>query len=106
MELKHENRPSEIPAGVDVRMEGPFVVGLSYYAKRRDGKIVKCSIEFGDGKRPTREEVSEQIAEFKKDMATDGFEPLTKAEFWNYRCMALFGEVLPMPGALEWEAVV
>jgi hypothetical protein len=104
MELKHENRPSELPAGADYRMEGPIVCEFTYYAKNEAGKIVSTKVRFPCGQIPTPAELAREIADCRAELAgAEGYAEINKAEFWRHICSAKTGELLPMPGNLAWE---
>ena len=105
MELKHEHRPSELPAGADYRMEAPIVCEFTYYAKNAAGKIVSTKLSFPCGQITTPAELSREIDECSSELAgADGYAEINKAEFWRHICSDKTGELLPMPGNLAWES--
>lgn len=104
MKTKHENRPSEIPAGIDVRMEAPVSCEFTYYAKNEDGRVVSTKIRFPFGQIPTQAEIAQQVAECRDSLSgAEGYAELTKPEFWRHITIKKAGELLPMPGSLDWE---
>lgn len=105
MEQKHEHRPSEIPAGIDTRMEAPVSCEFTYYAKNEEGKVVSTKIRFPFGQIPSQAELARELAECRAELAgAEGYKEMTKPEFWNHISIKKAGELLPMPGSLDWES--
>lgn len=88
---------------VDTRMEAPIRIAMRYYAKDSNGTVKVLVLDFPNGQIPSQELMRDQLHDAGMEVRNAGLSPLTKPEFWNHLCTAIFGVKMSIVGSVEWE---